>query len=98
MFLILHTVAPCQEEGHQRGAAVAGSSRRSEEVSCDWWRAGHVIPALTLIGPGGGHQQAQCDGHPPRAEHGDGEETGGARLHRIQVSTVQYSTVQYSTL
>ena len=20
-------------------------------VSCDWWRAGHVTPALTLIGP-----------------------------------------------
>ena len=54
-----------------------------------------MIPTLTLIGPGGGQQQAQCDGHPPRAEHGDGEEAGGARLHRLQVSTVQYSTVQY---
>ena len=60
---------------------IGGGGSRDPSTHSDW-------PA------GGGHQQAQCDGHPPRAEHGDGEEAGGARLHRLQVSTVQYSTVQ----
>ena len=35
------------------------------EVSCDWWRAGHVTPVLTSDWSGG-HLLAPAPPHPPR--------------------------------
>ena len=56
-------------------------SRRPDQVSCDWRRAGHVTPVLTSYWPGGADQSVPERDLPlrlahhllPRPEHGQGQ-------------------------
>ena len=46
---------PDQQRRHGRGSADQGAAARQEggQVSCDWWRAGHVTSVLTSDWSGG---------------------------------------------
>ena len=66
--------------GGYRRSADAGRhhhGRRGGQVSRDWWRAGHVTPALTLVGQvavpqpaGGGHLLGQLGAGRRRPDRG----------------------------
>ena len=43
-------VATCRSPAH--APDLAQLLRAADQVSCDWWRAGHVTTSSPLIGPG----------------------------------------------
>ena len=61
--------------GQAAGEAPAGAGRqeggaggRGGQVSCDWWRPGHVTPCSSLIGQGGVQEAAETGPGQPAEE------------------------------
>ena len=96
---------PDQQRRHGRGAADQGAAARQEgdQVSCGWWRAGHVTSTLTLIGPGGRGQRGAEPGQPPgpgpqpAPQEAHLRQQGGQRGHS-QVRTLKHAAAEEARL
>ena len=98
--------------GGYRRSADAGRhhhGRRGGQVSRDWWRAGHVTPALTLVGQvavpqpaGGGHLLRQLGAGRRRPDRGRARAShtprypGGQLIYNLQLD-IRYVYPQGAT-